>query len=61
MSDEYKGKRKVRTRDGHIGVVMSEFAGHSSSIQIRKGGFYPVYKNEDLEDITEDEFLKGFK
>lgn len=61
MADEHEGKRKVRTRDGKVGAVMKVLNSTHASLQITKGGLYPVYKLTDLEDLSEEDFKKEFK
>lgn len=61
MRDEHEGKRKVRTRDGHVGVLMKELNSTHASVQIHKGGLYPVYRLEDLEDVSEEDFRRAWK
>lgn len=50
-------RRKVRTRDGLVAMVMNDF-GKTCSLKIKGSDYYPVRAQEDLEDMTEEEFVR---
>lgn len=58
--DDLAGKRKVVTRGGIVGVVTKDH-GKYSLVQIERNGYYKLVDNVDLEDITEEDFKKGFR
>lgn len=60
MEDVTTNKRKVKTRDGCFGLVFADF-GLYCSVQIRRGGYYKVYAKSDLEDVTDEDFRRGFR
>ena len=61
MRDDLEGKRKIVTRDGHVGWVVKKLTATHSSVQIVRNGYYRLYNDMDLEDITEEEFKRRFR
>lgn len=58
MSEDQR-RRKVRTREGFVGMVMTDL-GRACTLRVKHTEFYPLVSKEDLEDIPEDEFVREF-
>ena len=54
-------RRKIRTADGQIGAIMTDFGNGICSVQLHKGGYYPMMKLATLRDATEEEFKREFR
>ena len=50
-------RRKVRTRDGLVAMVMNDL-GRYCSLRIKNSDYYPLRSKDDLEDMTEEEFVR---
>lgn len=58
---EVKARRKIRTSEGVVGMVMKDFSNGYCTVQLHKGYYYPLLKTEGLRDVTEEEFKREFR